>query len=66
VGEAASQIPRSVQIDYPQIAWAAIIGMRHRLVHGYEQVDYDIVWEAVEVDLPALIETLEMILASFE
>ncbi len=47
VGEAASNVPRAVQRDHPEIPWPAIIGMRHRLVHDYERVDYDVVWDAV-------------------
>jgi len=34
VGEAASQVPEEVQRRYPQIPWAKMIGMRHRLIHG--------------------------------
>jgi uncharacterized protein with HEPN domain len=41
-----------------------IIGMRNRLVHGYDIVDYDIVWSTVTQDLPPLIAELEKILSS--
>jgi len=39
-----------------------IIGMRDRLIHGYEHVDYDIVWEAVQRDLPDLLEKLDTLI----
>lgn len=45
------------------IPWTAAIGMRHRLVHGYDQVDLDVLWRTVREDLPALIEELERVLA---
>jgi len=61
VGEAASQIPPDIREQYPQIPWPKVIGMRHRLVHGYDKVDYDILWETITSNLPPLIETLERI-----
>lgn len=61
IGEAASRIPESVRQQHPQITWAQIIGMRNRLVHGYDLVDYDIIWNTVTEDLPPLITELEKI-----
>ena len=43
-----------------------MVGMRHRLVHGYDQIDLDAVWATVTNDLPPLIADLERILASEE
>jgi uncharacterized protein with HEPN domain len=39
-------------------------GMRNRLIHGYDLVDFEILWQTVVVDLPALIDALESILSS--
>lgn len=39
--------------------WAAIIGMRHRLFHGYRDIRLDIVWFTVSDDLPALVAGIE-------
>jgi len=36
--------------------------MRNRLVHGYDAIDLDVLWDTVQVDLPELIEKLERIL----
>ena len=44
---------------HPEIPWAAIIGMRHKVVHDYLAVDEDIVWQVVIHDLPKLVTTLE-------
>ncbi|MGH7491103.1 MAG: HepT-like ribonuclease domain-containing protein [bacterium] len=44
--------------------WQDIIGMRHRLVHGYDEIDLDVVWEVIQQDLPPLIEELKRILPS--
>ena len=42
--------------------WPKIIGMRNRLIHGYREVDLDVVWKAVTVDLPSLVTELEQLL----
>lgn len=62
VGEAASRIPDDVRTLHPEIPWAKAIGMRHRLIHGYGFVDYDILWNTVTGSLPGLIESLDEIL----
>jgi uncharacterized protein with HEPN domain len=38
--------------------------MRNRLIHGYDQVDLNILWDTIEDDLPPLIVELEKILES--
>jgi uncharacterized protein with HEPN domain len=38
--------------------------MRHRLVHGYDEIDLDVVWQVIQQDLPPLIENLKSILPS--
>jgi len=62
VGEAASQVPRQVRLQYPQIEWAAIVGMRHRLIHGYDEVEADALWRTVQEDLPVLVAQLNRII----
>jgi uncharacterized protein with HEPN domain len=64
LGEAAGRISAAIRKRYPTIPWSEIIGMRNRLVHGYDIVDYDIVWSTVIEDLPPLIAELEKILCS--
>jgi uncharacterized protein with HEPN domain len=54
VGEAASRLSSEVQATAPEIPWAAIVGMRNRLIHAYFDVDTEIVWKTITVELPAL------------
>jgi uncharacterized protein with HEPN domain len=61
LGEAARQISRTTRERYPQIPWRQIAGTRDRLIHGYFDVDLDIIWEIVTRDLPPLIEALQQI-----
>lgn len=62
VGEAANRVSEPSQKQHAEIPWAQIIGMRNRLVHGYDVVDLDILWEIFQEDLPPLIEQLKDIL----
>jgi uncharacterized protein with HEPN domain len=54
VGEAAARIPDSMRATHPEIPWREIIGTRNRLIHGYDAVDYDILWTIVTADFPPL------------
>jgi uncharacterized protein with HEPN domain len=54
IGEAARALPAEVRNLAPEIPWPTIIGMRNVLVHGYFDIDTDIVWQAVTADLPVL------------
>lgn len=62
IGEAAQQTSKEFQDLYPQVPWREIIGMRHRIVHDYLNVDEDIVWEVVQNDLPRLVSILKNII----
>ena len=59
VGEAAGRLPAEERVRHPGIAWAEIVGLRNRLIHGYDSVDYDILWQIVSNDLPPLIAALK-------
>jgi uncharacterized protein with HEPN domain len=54
MGEAANRISTETITRFPEIPWGKMIGMRHVLVHGYFEIDQDIVWSVVENDLPSL------------
>jgi uncharacterized protein with HEPN domain len=58
LGESARRISNAYQEAHPQIPWKKIIGMRHKVVHDYLHVDFDIVWDVVTVNLPPLVEEL--------
>jgi len=64
VGEAASRVPVSERAQYSGIPWVQIVGLRNRLIHGYDNVDFDILWEIVTKDLPPLVADLEKIFSS--
>ncbi len=61
-GEAASRITQHTRDQHPQVPWTQIVGMRNRLIHGYDAIDLDVVWQTVQTDLPPLVAALEHIL----
>lgn len=62
LGEAAGRVDHAFQTAHPDVPWSKVIGMRHRLVHGYDSVDWTRVWKTVETDLPPLLEQLKALL----
>jgi len=63
VGEAASKISPETRAELPRVPWAEIVGMRHRLVHAYADIDPDVVWRTVTEFAPALLAEVNAILA---
>lgn len=63
IGEAARRVSSEFTSQHPEIAWAEIVGMRHKVVHDYLGVDEDIVWQVVTDDLPNLVAALAPLVA---
>ena len=64
IGEAARRISQEFCKAHPEIPWKAIVGMRHKVVHDYMNLDEDVVWDTVQQELPPLIEKLNKIVGS--
>jgi len=62
IGEAANKVSGETRLQAADIKWAAITGMRNRLIHAYFDVNLDILWDTVTDDLPQLIASLESLL----
>lgn len=58
IGEAATKVSSEVKKRHPAIPWNDIIGTRNKLIHGYDDVNLDILWQIVSVDLPSLMDDL--------
>ncbi len=64
IGEAARVVSLEIQERYPEIPWGKMQGIRNVLVHEYFRLDEEILWKAVQEDIPPLITALEKILGS--
>lgn len=62
IGEAANRVSEEFRETHPAIPWRKIIGMRHRIVHGYDEIDWEIVWHAASRDIPNLLTDLQLLL----
>jgi len=61
IGEAAARVSAPTRERHRELPWKQITGIRHRIVHDYMDIDYDILWEVAMQDLPGLIAQLEKI-----
>jgi uncharacterized protein with HEPN domain len=59
VGEAVRHAPAAVVAAHPEIPWAPMRDLRNRIVHGYDTVDAEIVWQVVRAELPPVLAALE-------
>jgi uncharacterized protein with HEPN domain len=62
IGEAVRALADEMRESHPDIPWTQIIGMRNILVHRYFGIDEDIVWTAINKDLPALKQKVKVLL----
>ena len=62
IGEAASNVPRSVRDAFPEVPWRSIVALRNRLIHGYSGIDNDIVWTIVQDAVPETLSALRNLL----
>ena len=63
IGEAANRVPEEYRADYSDLPWHQMIAARNRLIHGYDSVDFDILWAIIQKDLPTLVFQLKLILS---
>lgn len=61
-GEASARIPRDFRENHPGFDWQEAVDFRNVLIHQFDTISYDIIWDAVQNELPALITQLEAIL----
>ncbi|RUT07887.1 DUF86 domain-containing protein [Dulcicalothrix desertica PCC 7102] len=59
IGEAAASLMPEAEVDYPEIPWVDIRGLRNIVIHEYFRVNIEIIWETIQRDLPPLLEQLQ-------
>lgn len=61
IGEAATHIPESIRVAYPEVPWRKIIATRNRLIQGYLGIDNDVLWSIIKSDMPKLLMELNKV-----
>ena len=64
IGEAATRVPDSIRVQYPEIPWRSIVGIRNRIIYVYLGVDDDIIWSVIQEDIPLLLPKLRGMLGT--
>ena len=62
IGEAVKKLPGDLRERHPDVAWREIAGLRDVIAHAYFALDADILWDAVERDVPALLDAVREII----
>ena len=62
IGESAARLPEEIRSRAADVPWEEIIGMRNIIAHGYFEVDLEVPWKTVRLDLPPLREQMRKLL----
>ena len=62
IGEAANRVPEDFKLEYPEVEWRRMTGLRNRIIHEYFGVDYATVWKIKEENVPELTDYIQQAL----
>jgi uncharacterized protein with HEPN domain len=66
IGEAVKRLPPELTARYPAVQWRLVAGMRDRVSHGYDAIDYATLWDIVRDDVPTLLANVAQMLKDLE
>ncbi len=66
IGEAATRLPEEVRDASPEVPWRQMIGMRNWLIHGYDGIDAEILWDVLSNKAGELVAQLDVIIAEWD
>jgi len=66
LGESAAHLGDELTASRPELPWRSLVGLRHRIAHGYARVDTRILWKIASEDAPLLRVQLEQLLSSLD
>jgi uncharacterized protein with HEPN domain len=64
IGEASRRLSKEFRLQHPEIPWREIVGMRDILIHAYDQLEIDDIWDTATRDIPDLISKVEPLVSN--
>lgn len=59
IGEAVRRLSSEFRGQHSNVPWRAMAGMRNRMIHGYDDIDMDVVWDTAQDSIPRLLSMIE-------
>lgn len=62
IGEATKRLSSDFRAQHPELPWADMAGMRDILAHQYDQLNFDTMWNIIQISVPNMLEKIEPLL----
>jgi len=66
IGEATKRLPEALREQYPDLPWKDMAGMRDRIIHGYDDINFRVVWDTVKIRIPTIKPKVKQILDDYK
>ncbi len=66
IGEATKRLSDELREQYPMIPWRQMAGLRDVVIHDYDELDFDILWNVIHINLPDILPEIQAILKSLD
>ncbi|QZZ19815.1 DUF86 domain-containing protein [Leptothermofonsia sichuanensis E412] len=66
IGEATKRLSNEFRERYPAIPWRQMAGLRDVVIHDYDELDFDILWNVIHINLPDILPEIQAILEGLE
>ena len=65
IGEASKQVTSAYKANYPEVEWREAADLRNKIIHEYFGLDYVLLWEIIQLDLPSLKQKVQSLINNF-
>lgn len=62
IGEASKNVSEEIRSNNPEFAWSGFAKLRDRLIHQYWGIDYELIWNAIQTEIPLNKEWIDVII----